>query len=552
MRRAAAWEGIVIWFFAAVILAVVAAVAIWLLHRFYAKANRETALVRTGLGGQRVIMDGGCLALPILHQIQKVSMRAMPFRIVRDGEHSLLTGDRLRADVEMEFELRVTPTLDGVATAAQALGQRIARGGEAVEGLVWGQLVNAMQDGAASRTLDQMHRDRTGYTGEVAHAVGPYVENLGLTLISAALVRVDQGTFAHLDENNAFNSEGLRKLASLVAENRKERVRIEAEAEIAVHESRLVQAQRRLDLERAEREAEVAQREHLARLTAQAEALSAETRAEAARKTETAALAKERDVNAAKIAHDEELRRKEMAAILALEEAKVDNAMRLSARRVEETEVKAAEEASRAKVLLAAEAVQTEKESAVAEREKKIALMRVEKEIAVEEARTGGETATLLAKASAEARAVETAASAEKARMEAEAQGHAARIAAENAQSDAVIAMRIEERRLDRLPEVMSQMMKPVEKIDSIRIHQIGGMGAGSEPREGVNGAFGAAMDQILGMAVRLPAMKQMGEEIGLDFDAALAGRTADYANRIRSKTPNDPKGGGPDDHEQT
>ena len=83
-------------------------------------------------------------------------------------------------------------------------------------------------------------------------------------------------------------------------------------------------------------------------------------------------------------------------------------------------------------------------------------------------------------------------------------------------------------------------MMKPVEKIDSIRIHQIGGMGHGSDPRDGVNGAFGAAMDQILGMAVRLPAMKQMGEEIGLDFDAALAGRTADYANRIKSKTDKD------------
>ena len=43
-------------------------------------------------------------------------------------------------------------------------------------------------------------------------------------------------------------------------------------------------------------------------------------------------------------------------------------------------------------------------------------------------------------------------------------------------------------------------------------------------------------MEQILGMAVRLPAMKQMGAEIGLDFDPNLAGRTADYANRIKSK----------------
>ena len=529
-----------IWFFAVVVLAVVAAIAIWFLHRFYVKANRETALVRTGLGAQQVSMDGGCPALPILHQIQKVSMRAMAIRVARDGEHSLLTGDRLRADVEMEFELRVTPTPAGVATAAQALGQRIARGGDAVEELVWGQLVNAMQDAAAARTLDEMHRNRAGYTGEVAGAVREYIDKLGLTLISAALVRVDQGSFAHLDENNAFNSEGLRKLASLVAENRRERVRIETESEIAVLESRLAQAQRRLDIERAEREAEIGQREHLARLEAQAEALSAQTKAEAARKAETAALEKECDISAVKIAHDEELRRKEMAAILTLEEHKIDNAVRLAAKRVEEAAAKAAEEASRATVMLAAEAAQTDKESAIAARERKLALMRVEKELAVDEVRTRGETATLLAKASAEARAVETAATAQMARMEAEAQGRSAQIAAENEQSDSIIAMRIEERRLDRMPEIMTQMMKPVEKIDSIRIHQIGGVGVGTESRDGIDGAFGAAMDQILGMAVRLPAMKQMGEEIGLDFDSALAGRTADYANRIKDRTDKD------------
>ncbi|MCG8694008.1 MAG: hypothetical protein MI806_22615, partial [Minwuiales bacterium] len=105
--------------------------------------------------------------------------------------------------------------------------------------------------------------------------------------------------------------------------------------------------------------------------------------------------------------------------------------------------------------------------------------------------------------------------------------------------SDAVIRMRLEERKLDRMPDIMTQMMKPVEKIDSIRINQIGGLGsdaAGDAGTAGTGNAFGAAMDQILGMAVRLPAMKQLGEEIGLDFDAQLAGRTADYANRIKSK----------------
>ena len=500
------------WFFAAVILAAALLLTIWFFHRFYAKANRDTALVRTGLGGRKVVIDGGCFALPIVHHIQKISMHAMALTMNRHGANALLTGDRLRAEIEMEFELRVAPTAAGVTTAAQTFGRNIARGAEAVEALIQGQLANAMQDAAAARTLQELHGERASYTREVAAAVGAHVEKLGLTLISAALVRVDQGSFHDLDDNNAFTSEGLRRLAALVAENRKQRVRIETEAEISVREHRLEEARRRLDIERAEREAEIAQREHIARLEAQADAASAETRAQASLLSETASLTRERDVAAARIANDQELRDREMIAALALEETRIDHAMRLAARRAEEAEAKAAEEAASARPVLAAESARTQQEVAAAERDRTLALMEAEKTAAVEDSR-----------ARADARAVETAAAAARNRMEAEAHGRAAQIAAENGLSDAVIALRIEERRLDRLPDILGQMMKPVEKIDSIRINHLGGApgasGAGGGPLD-------SAMDQILGMAVRLPAMKQLGAEIGLDFDAALAART--------------------------
>ena len=227
-----------------------------------------------------------------------------------------------------------------------------------------------------------------------------------------------------------------------------------------------------------------------------------------------------------------------MAAILSLEEAKIANEIQLAHRRAEAAEAKAAQEQARALVLLAAAQVQAQKDRAVAERERDIALIRQGKELELEEARVKRDVDTLLAKAQAETTAASAAAEAEKARMQAEAAGRVALNSAENTLSDAVIRMRLEEHKLDRLPEIMTQMMKPVEKIDSIKINQISGagMGSGAGGAEGVDGAFGAAMDQILGMAVRLPAMKQMGEEIGLDFDANLAGRTADYANRIKPK----------------
>lgn len=527
-----------IWFLGILIAVVGVLFGLWLLQRFYAKATLGSALVRTGLGRQRVVLDGGVLALPILHQVQRVTMSALTFRARRMGDGALLTGDRLRADVEMEFDLRVTPTREGVATAAQALGNRIARGGEAVEELVSASLIAAMQNAAASRTLDQIHLDRAGFAADVARDVAAHAEKLGLTLISTALVSVDQADFSRLNENNAFNAEGMRKLASLVAEQRKERVRIEVEADLVVRETQLAQTQRRLDIARAEREAEIAQREHLRRLEADSESTSRIAASSAERAAEEARIATEQGIKSARIASDEALRQREMAAIQALEEAKLAQEAALARRRAETAEARAAEETARAQVLLAAESVQTQKERASTEREREIALLRQKRDQELLAARTQSETADQRARAAADAEVSAARAHAEKARMLAEAEGRAALIAAENGLDPAVIAMRLEERRLDRLPEIMTQMMKPVEKIESIRINHIGGMGGnGGTGKGGADGAFGSAMEQILGMAVRLPAMKQMGAEIGLDFDANLAGRTADYASRIKGKT---------------
>jgi uncharacterized membrane protein YqiK len=524
------------WVILLVLLVVVALVAIWFLQRYYAKATLDAALVRTGFGGRRVITDGGCLSLPILHQVQKVSMGALTFGISREGREAVLTRDKMRADVQFEFELRVAPTAEGIATAAQALGARIARGGETVTEVFTGSLVDAIQRAAAVRTLEEIHLDRSGFSNDVAEAIDAQAAKLGLTLVSASLIAVDQSDLSQWNENNAFNAQGMRQLAELVADQRKERIRIETEAEVAVRESQLAQHQRQLELKRAEREAEIAQQEHLAKLEADAKSREERARDEAKLASETTRIENEKRVKATQVESDEALRKTEMAAIRALEEEKIENDISIARKRAQEAEARAEEEEAKAKVILAAESVQAQKERAVAEREHETARLRQQKDLELEGAKVRRDVETLLEKANADA-AVKTKASAvERTRMEAEAAGRAALNEAENTLGEAMIRMRLEERKLDRLPEIMTQMMKPVEKIDSIRINQISGAGGSGDTGQGVDGAFGAAMDQILGMAVRLPAMKQMGEEIGLDFDANLAGRTADYANRIKDK----------------
>ena len=529
-----------IWVVSIIGVAVFLLLTIWFLQKFYTKATLNSALVRTGLGGRRIVLDGGCISLPFIHQTQRVMMGAVSLSVSRNGKLALLTGDQLRADIAMEFELRVSPTLEGVATAAQSLGARIERSGDAVETVLSGPLINAMQNAAASRTLAEMHHDRAGFTREVENTVSAKAEQYGLSLVSASLLSVDQSDLSQFNDKNSFDAQGMRRHAELVSEQRRERVRIETETDMAVRQSALDKHRHQLDIERIEREANIEQRETLDRLEAESRAKTEEARAQSELKAETARIESDQKIKTTKIANDEATRRSEMKAILALEETRIENETQLALIRTAEFKTQAAEEEARAQVLLAAESVQAQKDRAIAEREHQTAQLKQKKQIDLSMAQAECDAQTLTTKTDAEAKAARTQAEAELVKAEAKAAGRSAFIHAENSMTESLVHMRLEEKKLDRLPEIMTQMMKPVEKIESIRINQIsgfGGNGSGSTNGEGgAESAFGAAMDQILGMAVRLPAMKQMGAEIGLDFDANLAGRTADYANRIKAK----------------
>ena len=48
-----------------VIVAALIALAAW----FYERATNEVSLVKTGVGGRKVIIDGGTLAIPYFHEI---------------------------------------------------------------------------------------------------------------------------------------------------------------------------------------------------------------------------------------------------------------------------------------------------------------------------------------------------------------------------------------------------------------------------------------------------------------------------------------------------
>ena len=96
-------------------------------------------------------------------------------------------------------------------------------------------------------------------------------------------------------------------------------------------------------------------------------------------------------------------------------------------------------------------------------------------------------------RAQAESEAVRTKAEAERLRLLAESEGERAVIDAENSRSESADAPGAGAVPARQLPEIVSQMMKPVEKIDSIRIHQVSGLGGSAGQRQAPMAAPGAS-----------------------------------------------------------
>src|SRR6187551_1456302 len=86
--------------------------------RLYRRSSKERAFVRTGLGGQKVVMDGGAIKLPVFHDIILVNMNTLKLEVIRHSKDSLFTKDRMRVDVVVTFFVRVIPTVEGIANAA--------------------------------------------------------------------------------------------------------------------------------------------------------------------------------------------------------------------------------------------------------------------------------------------------------------------------------------------------------------------------------------------------------------------------------------------------
>jgi flotillin len=280
-----------------VVLSVVSGM-LMIITRLYVKTKASEAFVRTGMGGMRVIKDGGSIVIPVIHQIVKISLRTLRLDVGREGPDALITKDKLRADIKAEFFVRVMPDDDSIKNAARSFGEHMDDE-RYVGKLVEDKLISALRTVAATKTLEELNTQRDEFVKQVTDIVTPDLAHNGLTLEVATISKLDQTALQNLRDDNVFDAQGKRTIAAITQEQATARNELERAGEQARKKKDVETKQAMLALERQQAEAEADQAAQIAVIRAAKTREAQEKEIEATRAVEIATVQKAQAIEVA-------------------------------------------------------------------------------------------------------------------------------------------------------------------------------------------------------------------------------------------------------------
>lgn len=522
-----------------IILAILVAIGVYLVNWLYRRSSSELAFVRTGLGGRKVVLDGGAFVLPIIHEITPVNLNTVRLEVRRGRDAALITRNRMRVDVVAEFYIRVQATVDAIARASQSLGRRTLQA-DALKELVEGKFIDALRSVAAEMTMEELHEKRGEYVRRVREAVAEELLRSGLELEAVSLTGMDQTDMQFFNPSNAFDAEGLTRLTEEIERRKKSRNDIEQDTLIQIRNKNLETEKLSLEIDRdseyarleQERELEIrraVQRAELARERAEREREAEQARIEAHQQTERSRIASELSLDEARIQRERETQHLEIERRKALELEEQDRAIAIAEKSRQQSEAQAEAELTRAQAVTAEEKVFTAREVEIAQRRKQIELLEAEQEAeregvrlrltaAAEKASANDRAEARRLDAEGESEADKFRALAARLRYEIDAEGTRLMNEAQNVLSPESRISNLRLRLIERLDAIIRESVKPMERIEGIKILQVDGLGGTVRNGEGQGG--GNLADNVVNSALRYraqaPLIDNLLQEIGL------------------------------------
>ncbi len=525
-----------------IVVAIIVVISVWLLHWLYLRSSKERAFVRTGMGGQKVVLDGGAFVLPIVHDVIPVNMNTLRLEVSRGREKALITKDRMRVDVIAEFYVRVATHPDAVAAAAQTLGLRTMEP-EQLKELVEGKFIDALRTAAAEMTMEELHEKRGTYVKRVREAVAEDLTKNGLELEAASLTQLDQTGMEFFNPSNAFDAEGMTRLTEQIERRKKQRNDVEQDTLIAIRNKNLEAEKLSLEIDRESEYARLTQQREVEIARARQRAEVSTERAQREQDAEGAQIAAKQSIDAARIRSEQSIEQERIGKERAIQSAEIERrtalelaeqqrAIAVARESKAQSEAQAEAEIARAHAVSAEEKVFTAREVEMAERKKVIDLisaaqvaerdaLKLTSAAQAEKNASADRGAAIRAQAEADADADKIKSLAIRVRGEIEAEAMRLMNEAHNMLTPDARMSALRMRLVEKAEGIIRESVRPLERIEGIKILHVdglGGSGGGGGPDQLNGGNFAdGVVNSALRFRAQAPLVDQLLREIGLE-----------------------------------
>ncbi|WP_424821056.1 flotillin family protein, partial [Pseudomonas viridiflava] len=287
-------------------VAVLALVALALLIKtFYVKVPQGTALIVNDLSSRPKVYFTGAMVLPYLYFMEKMKISVITLEIDRKGKGGLICRDNMRADITVAFFLRVNETREDVLKVAKAIGVQRASDKSAVNELFNAKFSEALKTVGKQFDFVELFEDRVRFRDEIVNVIGQDLS--GYVLEDVAIDFLEQTPKVDLDRDNILDAEGIRKITELTSVHNVITNELERDQALKIQKKNVETIEASLALERQEADAQARQKREIASVIAREEAETLKVQSEEHLRAEEARIAAAQRIDVAAVNHQREV-----------------------------------------------------------------------------------------------------------------------------------------------------------------------------------------------------------------------------------------------------
>jgi uncharacterized membrane protein YqiK len=273
----------------AVILIAFLGLIFWILS-MYKKTVQGIVLLRTGYGGVKVFFNAG-IVIPVIHRLEHMDISVKKLEISREGKDGLICKDNMRADIQVAFFVRVNKSVDDIVNVGQTIGCQRASDIATLRELFEAKFSEALKTVGKKFDFIELYEARSEFRQEILNIIGTDLN--GYVLDDCAIDYLEQTSLQHLNKDNILDSEGIKKITELTANQNIKANLVRRDEEKTIKKQDVEARETILELEKQLAEKEEQQRREISNIQSRENAEILKVAEEERLKSETVRIATE-------------------------------------------------------------------------------------------------------------------------------------------------------------------------------------------------------------------------------------------------------------------